>query len=39
VEKCRPKMVMTDNHRYGDAFALAKEIERRLNIPAMPVPS
>jgi putative mRNA 3-end processing factor len=39
VEECRPKMVMTDNHRCGDAFSLAKEIERRLNIPAMPVPS
>jgi putative mRNA 3-end processing factor len=39
VEKCRPRMVITDNHRYGDAFALAREIERRLNIPARPVPS
>ncbi|MFQ5836405.1 MAG: exonuclease [Candidatus Bathyarchaeia archaeon] len=39
VEKCRPKMVITDNHRFGDAFALAREIERRLNIPARPVPS
>ncbi len=39
VEKCRPKMVMTDNHRSGDAFALAREIEKRLNIPARPVPS
>jgi len=39
VEKCKPKMVMTDNHRYGDAFALAKEIERQLNVPARPVPS
>ena len=39
VEKCGPKMVITDNHRFGDAFALAKEIERRLNIPAKPVPS
>jgi len=39
VEKCRPKMVITDNHRSGDAFALAKEIERQLNIPARPVPS
>ena len=39
VEKCRPKMVITDNHRFGDAFALAREIERRLNIPAKPVPS
>ncbi|MDH4221534.1 MAG: hypothetical protein OEV19_02200, partial [Candidatus Bathyarchaeota archaeon] len=39
VEKCRPKMVMTDNHRFGDAFVLAREIEKRLNIPAKPVPS
>ncbi len=39
VEKCRPKMVITDNHRFGDAFVLAREIERRLNIPAKPVPS
>ena len=39
VEKCRPKMVITDNHRSGDAFVLAREIERRLNIPARPVPS
>ncbi len=39
VEKCRPKMVITDNHRFGDAFVLAREIEKRLNIPARPVPS
>ena len=39
VEKCRPKMVLTDNHRSGDAFVLAREIERRLNIPARSVPS
>jgi len=39
VEKCKPKMVMTDNHRHGDALVLAKEIERQLNIPARPVPS
>ena len=39
VEKCGPKMVITDNHRSGDASALAREIERRLNIPAKPVPS
>jgi len=38
VEKCEPKMVITDNHRFGDAFALAKEIKRQLNIPAMPAP-
>lgn len=38
VEKCGPKMVITDNHRSGDAFALAREIKNRLNIPAKPVP-
>ncbi len=39
VEKCGPKVVVTDNHRFGDAFSLAREIERRLDIPAKPVPS
>jgi putative mRNA 3-end processing factor len=39
VERCRPKLVITDNHRFGDAFVLAREIEKRLNIPAKPVPS
>ncbi|MFQ5758471.1 MAG: MBL fold metallo-hydrolase [Candidatus Bathyarchaeia archaeon] len=38
VEGSRPKMVITDNHRSGDAVALAKEIERRLKIPAKPLP-
>jgi putative mRNA 3-end processing factor len=39
VERCRPKTVITDNHRSGDAFVLAREIEKRLNIPAKPVPA
>ena len=39
VERSSPKAVITDNHRSGDAFALAREIERRLNIPAKPFPS
>jgi len=39
VSECEPRMVITDNHRVGDAFALAKEIQRRLGIPAMPLPS
>ncbi len=39
VEGSRPRMVITDNHRYGDAVVLAREIERRLKIPAKPLPS
>ena len=38
VEGSKPKMVITDNHRYGDAVALAREIRRRLKIPAKPLP-
>lgn len=38
VEGSRPKMVITDNHRYGDAVVLAREIRRRLKIPAKPLP-
>lgn len=39
VEGSRPKMVITDNHRSGDAVVLAREIQRRLKIPAKPLPS
>ena len=39
VEGSRPRMVITDNHRYGDAVVLAREIERRLKIPAKPLPA
>jgi putative mRNA 3-end processing factor len=39
VEESKPKIVITDNHRSGDAIALAREIRRRLKIPARPLPS
>jgi putative mRNA 3-end processing factor len=39
VEGSRPRMVITDNHRGGDAVVLAREIRRRLKIPAKPLPS
>jgi len=38
VRESKPKMVITDNYRGGDAYALAREIERRLDIPARPAP-
>jgi putative mRNA 3-end processing factor len=38
VERSRPKLVITDNYRIGDAVALAKEIRRRLGIEAKPMP-
>jgi len=38
VKWSRPKMVITDNYRIGEAKTLAKEIKRRLNIPAKPLP-
>lgn len=38
VKECKPKMVITDNYRVGSATALAKEIRRRLGIPAKPLP-
>jgi putative mRNA 3-end processing factor len=38
VEESRPKFVITDNHRSGDAVTLAREIESRLKIPAKPLP-
>ena len=38
VEESRAKIVITDNHRSGDAVALAREIRRRLNVPARPLP-
>lgn len=39
VSESRPKMVITDNYRAGDAVVLAREIEKRLGIPAMASPS
>jgi len=35
----KPKSVVTDNYRGGAAVALAKEIQKRLNIPAKPLPA
>lgn len=38
VEKSKPSLVITDNHRVGDAPALAREIKNRLGIEAIPMP-
>ena len=38
VRESKPKMVITDNYRVGDAYVLAREIRKRLNIPAEPLP-
>jgi len=38
VSESKPKLVITDNYRSGDAYALAREIRKRLHIPAKPVP-
>lgn len=38
VEKSRPKFVITDNYRIGDAVSLAREIKKRLGISAKPMP-
>jgi len=39
VGESKPKSVITDNYRVGDARALAREIEKRLNIPARALPA
>ncbi|MFQ6066539.1 MAG: hypothetical protein ACE5K3_04585 [bacterium] len=38
VRETRPKLVITDNYRVGDAPALAREISARIGIPAEPMP-
>jgi len=38
VRESKPKLVITDNYRIGDAVVLANEIQKRLNIPATPLP-
>ena len=38
VEESKPKLVITDNYRNGAAKTLAKQIEKRLKIPAKPLP-
>jgi putative mRNA 3-end processing factor len=39
VKESKPKLVITDNYRAGDAVALAREIQKQLNIPARPLPT
>ncbi|NIR87966.1 hypothetical protein GWO13_10615 [Candidatus Bathyarchaeota archaeon] len=39
VEESKPKLVITDNYRAGAAVAFAREIDRRLKIPAKPLPN
>jgi len=39
VSESKPKLVITDNYRAGDAVGLAREIEKRLGIPAKASPS
>ena len=38
VSESKPRLVITDNYRVGDAPALAREIRRKLGIPAQPMP-
>ncbi len=38
VEESSPELVITDNYRVGAAKTLAKQIEKRLRIPAKPLP-
>ena len=38
VRESRPKLIITDNYRVGDASALAREIRMRIGIPAEPLP-
>jgi len=39
VSESKPKLVITDNYRVGDARVLAREIEKRLGISAKALPS
>jgi putative mRNA 3-end processing factor len=39
VKESKPKLVITDNYRVGAAVALAREIQKQLNIPAKPLPT
>lgn len=39
VATSKPKLVITDNYRVGYAKELAKQIEKRLGIKAIPMPS
>jgi len=39
VRESKPKLVITDNYRVGDAKALAREIQKRLGIEAKAMPA
>jgi Cft2 family RNA processing exonuclease len=39
VRESKPKLVITDNYRVGDASVLAREITKRLGIPARAMPT
>jgi putative mRNA 3-end processing factor len=38
VSESKPKIVITDNYRVGEAVVLAREIEKRLGVPAKALP-
>jgi len=38
VRESKPKLVITDNYRVGDAEVLAREITKRLGVPAKAMP-
>ena len=38
VRRCKPKRVVTDNYRVSHGVTLAREISRRLDIPAVAMP-
>ena len=38
VRQSKPKLVITDNYRAGDAHALSKQIRQQLGIEAIPLP-
>ena len=38
VRRCKPKRVVTDNYRVSHGVTLAREISRRLGIPAVAMP-
>ena len=39
VRQSKPKLVITDNYRAGDAYALSKQIKHQLGIEAKPLPA
>jgi len=39
VRESKPRLVITDNYRVGDARALAREIEKRLGVEARAMPA